>query len=100
MPTWRPIRRLLPRLLHRQRPHIVYARASQGDGVDGRVVVKIAAGQFDGPHILGELTRLRQGQDPDQGGDQDSDEQDDAQATTMVTTQARQPLRRFSDSFW
>ncbi|MGW8180886.1 MAG: hypothetical protein ACWGQW_19315 [bacterium] len=43
---------LLPRLLHRQRHYIVHARASQGEGVDGCVVVEVAASEPDGPHVV------------------------------------------------
>ncbi len=68
-PRPRLIGRVLLRLLNRPQFDIVHASASQGDG--GRVVVEVAvADQFDGPHVVGELVRLRQGQAPDQGGDQ------------------------------
>ena len=76
IPTRQPIRprirRVPPRLHNWQRPqpNIVYARAGQGDGVDVGVVVEVTTGQLDSPGTFDELMRLRQGQDPDQGGDQ------------------------------
>ena len=73
-----PSRRLLPRLLNRQRPHfeVAYARAGQGDGVDAGVVAQVAAGQGEGPDAFGGRAGLCQGQDPNQDGDQgQSDEE-------------------------
>ena len=76
IPTRHPIRqrieRLLPRLLDRQRSQfeIFHAGAGQGDGVDGSVVVEVAAaGQFEGPYAFDDSVWLSQGQDPDQGGE-------------------------------
>jgi hypothetical protein len=42
-----------------------------------------ATGHLEGPYDFGELVRLCQGQDPDQGSDQGQGDEDGAPATAM-----------------